>query len=172
MAQNARRLFFQFWLANVLGATASWHFSSIFRHADFKKGSEPSYFSNFDLEMCFAPQRHAIFRHLDFQKWFKTLSFLQFWLRNVLRATAACHFLTSGFPTVLREWRSLRIFTWNVLRATAACHFSCLLWPATSAPAALASLLLHTNHRKNKAFRDFPNIAHMLIFFLLTFAQL
>ena len=29
----------------------------------------------------------------------------------------------------------------NALRATAACHFSCLLWPATSAPAALASLL-------------------------------
>ena len=29
----------------------------------------------------------------------------------------------------------------NVLRATAACHFSCLLWSATSAPAALASLL-------------------------------
>ena len=29
----------------------------------------------------------------------------------------------------------------NVLRATTACNFSCLIWPATSAPAALASLL-------------------------------
>ena len=29
----------------------------------------------------------------------------------------------------------------NVLRATTACNFSCLIWPAGSAPAALASLL-------------------------------
>ena len=29
----------------------------------------------------------------------------------------------------------------NVLRATTACTFSCLIWPAGSAPAALASLL-------------------------------
>ena len=26
-------------------------------------------FVHFDLEMCFAPQRHALFRHLNFQKW-------------------------------------------------------------------------------------------------------
>ena len=31
----------------------------------------------------------------------------------------------------------------NVLRATTACNFSSLLWPAGSAPAALASLLFH-----------------------------
>ena len=35
----------------------------------------------------------------------------------------------------------LYIFTWNALRATAACNVSCLLWAATSALAALASLL-------------------------------
>ena len=40
-----------------------------------------------------------------------------------------------------QEWMFLSIFTWNVLRATAACNFSCLLYAATSAPAALASLL-------------------------------
>ena len=26
-------------------------------------------FANFDLEMCFAPQRRALFRHLNFQRW-------------------------------------------------------------------------------------------------------
>ena len=31
----------------------------------------------------------------------------------------------------------------NVLRATTACNFSSLIWPAGSAPAALASLLFH-----------------------------
>ena len=45
----------------------------------------------------------------------------------------------------------------NVLRATTACNFSSLIWPAGSAPAALASLLFDppgpqiTNHWKNTA---------------------
>ena len=34
-----------------------------------KSGPRPPVFSTFDLEMCFAPQRHALFRHLNFQKW-------------------------------------------------------------------------------------------------------
>ena len=91
--------------------------------------------------MCFAPQRRAIFPHLNFQKWSGAGVFCTFWVANVLRATAACHFWTSELPKVLRRRGVLYIFTWNVVRATAACHFSCLLWAATSAPAALASLL-------------------------------
>ena len=45
----------------------------------------------------------------------------------------------------LQKWREHVVFCtfWlrNVLRATTACNFSSLLWPAGSAPAALASLL-------------------------------
>ena len=37
----------------------------------------------------------------------------------------------------------------NVLRATTACNFSCLIWPATSAPAALASLLFDPPEPQN-----------------------
>ena len=47
----------------------------------------------------------------------------------------------------------------NVLRATTACTFSSLIWPAGSAPAALASLLFDPPEpqiRKNIVFRDFP----------------
>ena len=91
--------------------------------------------------MCFAPQPRAIFRDLKVQKCPEHVVFLAFWLDNVLRATAACHFWTSELPKVLRRRGVLYIFTSNVLRATAACHFSCLPWAATSAPAALASLL-------------------------------
>ena len=44
-----------------------------------------------------------------------------------------------------KKWSENAVFCtfWlqNALRATAACHFSCLLWAATSAPAALPSLL-------------------------------
>ena len=44
-----------------------------------------------------------------------------------------------------QKWSAPLVFCpfWlgNVLRATTACTFSCLIWPAGSAPAALASLL-------------------------------
>ena len=34
-----------------------------------KSGPALRCFANFDLEMCFVPQRRALFRHLNFQKW-------------------------------------------------------------------------------------------------------
>ena len=58
----------------------------------------------------------------------------------------------------------------NVLRTTTACKFSSLIWPAGSAPAALASLLFDppdsgaTNHRKNTVFRDFQCFTTFLPF--------
>ena len=134
---------------------------ALFRHPNLQKWS--------DFEMCFAPHRRALFRHRNFQKWSEPGVLSTFWLRNVLRATTACTFSTSQLPKVVRSWCVLYILTWkcasrhngvhffdiatldtevfctfwlrNVLRATAACTFSSLIWPAGSAPAALASLL-------------------------------
>ena len=82
---------------------------------------------------------------------------------------APCTFSTSQLLKMLRSWGVLHMFTWkcasralfrhrnfqkwsehvvfcklglgNVLLATTACNFSSLIWPAGSAPAALASLL-------------------------------
>ena len=54
----------------------------------------------------------------------------------------------------------------NVLRATTARNFSSLIWPAGSAPAALASLLFDPPE-KNTVFRDFPTFSRAWIFFLL-----
>ena len=115
-----------------------WHFFDIWTS---KSGPRPSVFNTFDFEMCFAPQRRALFRHLNFQKWSDHGVLCTFWLGNVLRATTACTFSTSQLPKVVRSWCALCILTWNVLCATTACNFSSLLWPAGSAPAALASLL-------------------------------
>ena len=44
-------------------------------HPNLKCGPNPSVFSTFDFEMCFAPQRRALFRHPNFQKWSETVSF-------------------------------------------------------------------------------------------------
>ena len=58
-----------------------------------------------------------------------------------------------------------------MLRDTTACNFSSLIWPAGSAPAALASLLFDpsgaTNHWKNTVNRDVPTFSRTCIFFLL-----
>ena len=58
----------------------------------------------------------------------------------------------------------------NVLRATRACNFSSRIWPAGSAPAALASLLFDPPEPqiigKTQCFRDFPTFSRTWIFFL------
>ena len=97
-----------------------------------KSGPDLVCFVHFDFEMCFAPQRRALFRHLNFQKWSEPLVFCAFWLGNVLRATTACAFLTSQLPKVVRDRQFLTLLTSKC---------ASLLWPAGSAPAALASLL-------------------------------
>ena len=64
----------------------------------------------------------------------------------------------------------------NVLRATTACNFSSLIWPAGSAPAALASLLFDPPEPqiigKKTVFRDFPTFSRICIFCLLTLSLL
>ena len=102
------------------------------------------FFNTFDLEMCFAPQRRALFQHLNFQKWSGPGVFCVF-----------CTF-----------WLG------NVLRATTACNFSSLVWPAGSAPAALASLLFDPPEPqiigKTQCFATFlPFRASASSFFLL-----
>ena len=63
----------------------------------------------------------------------------------------------------------------NVLRATTACNFSSLIWPAGSAPAALASLLFDPPEPQiigKTVFRDFPTFSRICIFFLLILSLL
>ena len=120
--------------------------------------------------MCFAPQRRALFRHLNCQKWSGAGVFCTFWLGNVLRATAACTFSTSQLPKALvlcyiLTWKcaschnGVHVFDISTAKSGprmvrfAHFHFEmCFapqrraifhlsVWPAGSAPAALASLL-------------------------------
>ena len=149
--------------------------------------------------MCFAPQRRALFRHLNFQKRSDAEVFCTFWLRNVLRATTAISTDKSGpelvcfvhfdlemcfAPQRRALFRHLNFQKWsdngvlctfwlrNVLRATTACNFSSLIWPAGSAPAALASLLFDPPEPqiigKTPCFATFlPFLASASSFFLL-----
>ena len=131
-----------------------------------KSGPRMVCFVHFDLEMCFAPLRRTLFQHLNFQKRSGAEVFCTFWLRNVLRATTACTFSTSGN---LQKRSGAEVFCtfWlrNVLRATTACNFSSLIWPAGSAPAALASLLFDPPEPqiigKTQCFATFHLFAHL-----------
>ena len=89
----------------------------------------------------------------------------------MLRATTACTFSTSQLPKVVRQWCFVHFDLEMWLRATTACNCSSLIWPAGSAPAALASLLFDPPEPQiigKTQFRDFPTFSRICIFFLLT----
>ena len=94
--------------------------------------------------MCFAPQRRALFRHF-FDIWTSKSGprpsvFNTFDLEMCFAPQRRALFRHLNF----QKWSENGVFCtfWlpNVLRATTACNFSSLIWPAGSAPAALASL--------------------------------
>ena len=130
--------------------------------------------------MCFAPQRRALFGHF-FDIWTSKSGprpsvFNTFDLEMCFAPQRRALFRHLNF----QKWSDHGVFCtfWlaNVLRATTACTFSSLIWPAGSAPAALASLLFDPPEPqiigKNTVFRDFPTFSRICIFFLLTLSLL
>ena len=80
---------------------------------------------------------------------------------NVLLATAACHFSTSQLPKMVRTCCALYILTCKCASRYSGVQF--FITEPTFRPSR------PTNHWKNTAFRDFPNISRVWIFFLLAF---
>ena len=64
--------------------------------------SEHAVLYHFDLEMCFAPQRHRLFRYLNFQKLVRTCGACGTLTSKRASRTAACTFSTSELPKALR----------------------------------------------------------------------
>ena len=141
-----------------------------------KSGPRMVCFVHFDLEMCFAPQRRALFRHLNFQKWSDADVFCTFSLGNVLRATTACTFSTSQLPKVVRTPGVLYILTWKCASRHNGVQFfishlaSWLRTRRFSEPTFRPSGA--PNHWKNTAFRDFPTLSRICVFFLLILSLL
>ena len=115
-----------------------------------KSGPNMWCFSHFDFEMCFAPHRRALFRYRNFQKWSEhVVCFVHFDLEMCFASQRRPLFQHHNF----QKWPEHGVFCtfWlgNVLRVTTACNFSSLIWPAGSAPAALASLVFDRRSRKS-----------------------
>ena len=136
-----------------------------------------SCFVHFDFEMCFAPQRRALFRYRNFQKWSEPLVVLYILTWKCASRHKGVHFFDISTSKSGPDLVCFCTF-WlgNVLRATTACNFSSLIWPAGSAPPALASLLFDSPEPqiigKNTVFRVFPTFSRICIFFLLTLSLL
>ena len=166
-------VFRTFWLGNVLRATTACTFSTselpkVVREwcalyiLTWKCASRHNGVHFFDIWTSKSGLRMVCFVHFDLEMCFAPQRRALFQHLN------------------FQKWSGAEVFCtfWlrNVLRATTACNFSSLIWPAGSAPAALASLLFHpsgaTNHWKNTVFRDFPTFSRICIFFLLTLSLL
>ena len=102
--------------------------------------------------------------------------FCTFWLGHVLHPTAACNFSISELQKVARDRQFLNILTWKRTSHHFGVPFfisalaTCLRARRCSEPALPPSR--PTNHWKNAAIRDFPNISRDCVFYLLTFSRL
>ena len=130
-------VFCTFWLGNVLRATTACTFSTsqlpkvvrpwcVLYILTWKCASRHNGVHFFDIATSKSGPTMVCFVHVDFKMCFAPQRRALFRHRN------------------FQKWSAPLVFCpfWlgNVLRATTACTFSCLIWPAGSAPAALASL--------------------------------
>ena len=131
-------VFCTFWLANVLRATTACTFSTsqlqkVVRDRQFltlltcKCASRHNGVHFFDISTSKSGPRPSVFNTFDLQMCFAPQRRALFRHRNFQKLSDHVVFCT--------------FWLGNVLRATTACTFSSLIWPAGSAPAALASLL-------------------------------
>ena len=149
-----------FWLANVLRATAACHFRGsqlqkwlppwgVLRILTYEWASRHSRVPFFDIGTTKIGPKLRCFVHFDLQTCFAPQRCAIFRHRNYKNWSEAAVFCTF--------WLA------NVLRATAVCHFSFLCWTATSAPAALGSLLFQ--HQQARFIEKTQRFATSLTFF-------
>ena len=127
-----------FWLRNVLRATTAYTFSTsqlpkavrswgVLYILTSKCASRHNGVHFFDISTCKSGPKLRYFVHFDFEMCFAPQRRALFRHLNFQKWSEAGVFCT--------------FWLGNVLRATTACNCSSLIWPAGSAPAALASLL-------------------------------
>ena len=135
---NEPLLFCAFWLGNVLRAATACTFSTsqlpkvvrtpiVLCILTWKCASRRNGVHFFDISTAKSGPHPYCFVHFDLEMCFAPQRRALFRHRNFQKWSGAGVFFT--------------FWLGNVLRATTACNFSSLIWPAGSAPAALASLL-------------------------------
>ena len=128
-------VFYRFWLGNVLRATTACTFST----SQLPKVVRTP--GGFNILTSKCASRHNGVLFFDISTGPDLVCFVHFDFEICFAPQRHALFRHCNF----QKWSDNGVFCtfWlgNVLRATTACNFSSLLWPAGSAPAALASLL-------------------------------
>ena len=132
---------------------------ALFRHLNCQKWSAPGVFCTFWLGNVLRATTACTFSTSQLPKVVRTWCFLYILTWKFASRHNGVHFFdistSKSGPTMV----CFVIWLGNVLRATTACNFSSLIWPAGSAPAALASLLFDPPEpqiiRKKQCFATF-----------------
>ena len=118
---------------------------ALFRHRNVQKCSEPLVFCAFWLRNVLRATTACTFSTSQLPKVVRTPSVLCILTSKCASRHNGVHFFdistSKSGPTMVCFDVFCTFWLRNVLRATTACNFSSLIWPAGSAPAALASLL-------------------------------
>ena len=165
--------FLHFWLRNVLRATTACTFSTsqlpkvvrtwcVLYIFTWKCASRHNGVHFFDISTSKSGPTLRCFVHFDLEMCFTPQRRALFRHHNFQKWSEPGVFYTFSLG--------------NVLRATTACNFSSFLWPAGSAPAALASLLFDPPEPqiigKTQCFATFPTFSRICIFCPLTLSLL
>ena len=177
-------VFCTFWLTNVLRATAAWHFWT----SHLQKVVRTRQFFNIFTRKYASRHSGVPFFHIGTSKMAPPMQcFVHFHLQMRFSPQPRAIFEHRNFQSSSANVVFSAFWLANVLFATAACHFSPVRETATSAPAALASLLFeHQVPRFIEKTRRFATsltfFAHvellasdstrMLIFLLMTWLML
>ena len=151
---------------------------ALFRHLNFQKWSENGVFCTFWLRNVLRATTACTFSTSQLPKVVRRwgVLYISTW-KCASRHNGMHLFDIATSKSGPNPWCFFLTF-WlgNVLRATTACNFSSLLWPAGSAPAALASLLFDPPEPqiigKTQCFATFLPFSRICIFFLLTLSLL
>ena len=164
-----------------------WHFDlkmcfslqrrAIFRHLNFKKWSENGVSCcTFWLPNVLVATAACNFSTSQLQKVFRTRQFICILTWKCASRYSSVQFFDIPTSKVLRTRQFFSILSWKCASRYSGVQFfisplnSDLRARRFSEPTFRPGR--PTNHRKNTAFCDFPNISRVCIFFLLTFAQL
>ena len=152
---------------------------ALFQHLNFQKWSDAEVFCTFWLGNVLRATTACTFSTSQLPKVVRTWCVLYILTWKCASRHNGVHFFdisTSKSGPTLVCFVHFDLEMYILLRATTACNFSSLVWPAGSAPAALASLLFEpsgaTNHWKNTVFRDFPTFSRICSFCPLTLSLL
>ena len=130
-------------------------------------------FVHFDLQMCFAPQPRAIFSTSELQKWLRQWGVLCILTCKCASRHGGVPFLNIGTSKMSPTMRCFVHFDLQMCFAPQrACHFSPVCQNSYLRTRRFSEATFRTsgttNHWKNTAIRDVPNIFHTCTFFLVT----